>query len=143
MKLADIEGMSPGELAEQVGQGGRLVVYEYCISVILMSFRRSSAVFFIPPGSGALTSGLAYTLCSLLLGWWGIPWGPLWTIRSLVVNCSGGKDVTEVVMGRLRGDPAYFEDFGRSVKCRSCGHDNSTSRMTCKNCRAPLNGPQG
>ena len=23
---------------------------------------------------------------SLLLGWWGIPWGPIYTIRALVIN---------------------------------------------------------
>jgi len=29
---------------------------------------------------------LPFTLLSLLLGWWGNPWGPIYTIQSLWVN---------------------------------------------------------
>jgi hypothetical protein len=28
-----------------------------------------------------------------LLGWWGIPWGPIYSIQSLVTNFRGGKQV--------------------------------------------------
>ncbi|WP_256364380.1 hypothetical protein [Nostoc piscinale] len=39
---------------------------------------------------------------SLFLGWWGIPWGIIYTIQSVVTNLQGGKDVTPQVMSALR-----------------------------------------
>jgi hypothetical protein len=29
---------------------------------------------------------------SLLLGWWGIPWGPIYTIRALAINSKAKVD---------------------------------------------------
>jgi hypothetical protein len=34
-------------------------------------------------------------------GWWGIPWGPIFTVQSLVVNFKGGKDITAAVSGAM------------------------------------------
>ena len=45
--------------------------------------------------------GLPWTLLTLLAGWWGIPWGPIYTIQSLVVNLKGGKDVTASLAAQL------------------------------------------
>ena len=42
----------------------------------------------------AVVKGLPYTLLSLVAGWWGIPWGPIFTIGALYNNLKGGKDVT-------------------------------------------------
>jgi len=33
-----------------------------------------------------------------VLGWWGIPWGPIWTISTIVTNLRGGRDVTNEVV---------------------------------------------
>jgi hypothetical protein len=35
-----------------------------------------------------------FTMVSLLLGWWGIPFGPIFTVRAVVKNLSGGQVVT-------------------------------------------------
>ena len=43
-----------------------------------------------------------YTLISLLLGWWGIPWGPVYTIGSIFNNPTGGKDVTGDVLAAMQ-----------------------------------------
>lgn len=37
---------------------------------------------------------IAYTGATLLFGWWGIPWGPIYTVRAIVRNTLGGKRVT-------------------------------------------------
>ena len=100
-KIVGIDGMSPGELSFELQRGGKFVTYYYCISVIIMTFRRGSDIYFIKAGEGTFSKGLPWTLLSLLLGWWGIPWGPIWTIQSLVVNLRGGKDVTASVVNAL------------------------------------------
>lgn len=101
MKLVGIDRMSPGELNFELQRGGKFVHYYYCISIIVMTFRRGSHIYFIKAGESAVSKGLPWTLISLALGWWGIPWGPIWTIQSLAVNFRGGKDVTDAVVKSL------------------------------------------
>ena len=63
-----------------------------------MTFKRSSSVHFIKAGESATAKGLGWTFLTLIVGWWGIPWGPIHTIGSLFTNLSGGKNVTAEVI---------------------------------------------
>jgi hypothetical protein len=100
-RISGAEGLTPQELREAAGRGGRFIVFPYCISALVVSFRRSSPVFFIKPGESVFAKGALYCLISLFAGWWGIPWGPIWTLISLATNLSGGKDVTPGVLSAL------------------------------------------
>lgn len=69
-----------------------LVQYQACISFLLFTVKLSSR-FYVKE---SLSSGLAnvlYTLVTLLLGWWGLPWGPIYTIQVIIKNITGGKKV--------------------------------------------------
>ena len=104
--LEDIK--SDGELQVELQQGGKFVMYQYCISILIMTFKRSSNVYFIRHEENAVLKGLPFTLLSIVLGWWGIPWGPIYTIQSLWVNLKGGRDVTQEItpsMGRVTTTP--------------------------------------
>jgi hypothetical protein len=92
--VAGTEGMSLADLQQAVARGGRFVFFQYCFSVLILSFKRSSPIVFVRPGESAFAKGLPYSLISLVAGWWGIPWGPIWTIWTVAVNLGGGKDVT-------------------------------------------------
>jgi hypothetical protein len=94
MSIVGTEGLSDEEIEYELKHGGKFVVYEYCISVILVSFKQPSAVHFVRAGESAVSKGMKYTLLSLVAGWWGFPWGPIYTIWALVVNLRGGNDVT-------------------------------------------------
>jgi hypothetical protein len=102
MKIQGIEGMSPDEIRFEVQRGAKFVFFYYSVSVIVMSFRRPSPVYFIRPGQNALGKALPWTLLTLLAGWWGIPWGPIYTVQSLLVNFKGGKDVTVELSARMQ-----------------------------------------
>jgi hypothetical protein len=93
--------MTLADVHQAVANGGRFVLYQYAISVLILSFKRSSPVMFIRPGESAFMKGIQYSLISLVAGWWGIPWGPVWVILTLVTNCSGGKDLTPDVLAAL------------------------------------------
>lgn len=109
MKIVGIEGMSPDQLRFEIQRGAKMVYFQYCISVVLITFRRSSDVYFVRDGESAVSKGLPWTLLSLVAGWWGIPWGPIFTIQSLVTNLRGGKDVTADFSARLPGvSPVAF-----------------------------------
>jgi hypothetical protein len=71
--------------------------------VILLTFRRPSDIYFVRQGENAVVKGLPFTLVA---GWWGIPWGPIYTIQSIYNNSRGGKDVTQAVVNSLRAQAA-------------------------------------
>jgi hypothetical protein len=98
-----LEGMTLAEVQSEVQRGGRFVRYQYCISVLVMTFKRSSGIYFIKGGHSRVGPGATYTCISLLCGWWGIPWGPIWTITTVSTNFSGGKDITAAVLGAMQG----------------------------------------
>jgi molybdopterin-binding protein len=101
VKIHGIEGMSTHELDLEIRRGGKFVVFLYTISVLIMTFRRGSEVYFVKADESAVGKGLGYTLLTLLAGWWGIPWGPIYTIGSVFTNLSGSKDVTSEVVNVL------------------------------------------
>ena len=101
-KIIGIDGMSVEELNQEIQRGGKFVIFQYCISILVMTFKRPSEIYFIKGGEGTTGKSIGYTLTSLALGWWGIPWGPIYTIGSLVTNLGGGKDVTNEVVASMR-----------------------------------------
>ena len=101
-KIQGIEGMKYGEMEFELQRGGKFVYYQYCFSVIIMTFKRPSDVYFIRAEENAVKKGLPFTLLSFFAGWWGIPWGPIYTIQSFITNFQGGKDVTSSVVASLR-----------------------------------------
>lgn len=105
MKIVGAENMSPDQMRFEIQRGAKLVHFQYAISILVVSFRRSSNIYFIPAGEGAVGKSLPWTFLSLIAGWWGIPWGPIWTIQALITNFKGGKDVTAQIAARLQPVP--------------------------------------
>jgi hypothetical protein len=87
------EGLTNRDLAALIDQGARVVVFRYCISIVVITFRRSATVL-VRPGQSVKAAGLPYTLMSLALGWWGFPFGLIFTPIAIAQNLSGGTDVT-------------------------------------------------
>lgn len=90
-----------GQLEEDLRRGGKFVVFTYSISIIFMTFRKASSVYYIRSDESAFATGFKYMLISLVLGWWGIPWGPIYTIQSIWYAFTG-KDVTEEILNNIR-----------------------------------------
>lgn len=101
LKIVGIEGYTNETLREAVGRGGRFVIYSYNFSLVVLSFKQPSNIYFVPPGQNRILKGLPFTLISLTVGWWGIPWGIIYTFQSLHQNLTGGKDVTDGLLAAL------------------------------------------
>ncbi len=86
--------------------GERFVFFEFCISLIVVSLRRPSAVVRLGSDQQGWIRGLPYTILTLLLGWWCIPWGFVYTPLCLWTNLSGGR-----VLG-----PEEWETWSDSVQ---------------------------
>ena len=102
MSVRGIDGMSVDEVRSEVRNGGRFVVFLWTASVVIVSIKQPTDVHFIRADERAFTKALRPTLITLLFGWWGVPWGPIYSIESLATNLSGGRDVTQDVMDSFR-----------------------------------------
>jgi hypothetical protein len=107
--IKNIEGLSMAQLQQEINNGGKFVVFHYCISILIMTFKRGSNIYFIRSGESTFSHSIPYTILSLALGWWGIPWGPIHTISSLYTNITGGKDMTAEVMNAIGAGRAKEE----------------------------------
>lgn len=70
-----------------------VVRFEACYSFILFTTKAPSR-YFIKGNDNIFAIGFLYTLVTLLLGWWGIPWGPVYTLKALFTNIRGGHKQT-------------------------------------------------
>jgi hypothetical protein len=102
MTILGIQGMTEDDVRGEMARGGRFVIYQYCVSIIILTLKRSSNIYFIRGGHSSFAKGFPFIAISLFLGWWGIPWGPIYTVQSLVTNFAGGRDVTQQVLASLR-----------------------------------------
>ncbi|MGC3943618.1 MAG: hypothetical protein QM762_03615 [Chryseolinea sp.] len=99
--IKNLNGLSAEQVDREIQRGGRFVMYQYTISLIVVTLQRSSDIYFIPADEKGIAKGMVFTCVSLALGWWGLPWGPVRTISSIACNLSGGKDVTQEVMSLM------------------------------------------
>ncbi len=109
MKIKNIDGLSAEDLQQEVKNGGKFVYYAFTISLIVVTFRRTSGVYLVSGNENVVGKGLIYSLISMLFGWWGFPFGPKYTLESIRTNMKGGKDVTEEVMATVAGHILFRE----------------------------------
>ena len=101
MKIHGIEGLTTAQLNEELRQGAKFVLYQYCISVVFMTFKRGTDVYFVRANESTVGKGIGWSILTFFLGWWGIPWGPIHTVGSLITNFAGGKDVTSEILAAV------------------------------------------
>jgi hypothetical protein len=101
MNIRGLEKWDAEELRHELARGGRLVFFEFCVSLGVATLRCPSEVHLLRFGERGLVRGLPYSVLSLLFGWWGLPWGLIYTPLTLWTNLSGGRDVTAELRERL------------------------------------------
>lgn len=103
IEIKNTEGLSPEIIRAEVKNGGKFLQFDYTISIVVMTFKRSTDIYFIRHDQSHWKHSWPFTLCSLVIGWWGIPWGFIYTPMSLFTNLKGGRDLTADVV-RLYAD---------------------------------------
>ena len=103
MNISGLEGLTGEDIDRELRNGGRFVLFTYTISILVMTFKRPAGIHFVKGGRSAVVKGLVPTFVTVLLGWWGIPWWPIYSLSSIFGNLSGGKDVTNEVVASFGG----------------------------------------
>jgi hypothetical protein len=106
MPIHGIDKLSLRELEQELTNGGCFVFYEYCISLVFITLRRPTDIYFLRGNDAGLLRGIPFVLISLFLGWWGLPWGIIYTPLTIFTNLSGGHDVTAEVWTLLQSSAA-------------------------------------
>ena len=101
MEIKNTQGLRVSEIKLLVLQGAKFVVFPYTISFVLMTLKRSSDIYFIRPNESTFKYSYGFVLLNLVFGWWGIPWGPIYTIGAAYHHIIGGKNLTQEVMSHL------------------------------------------
>jgi DnaJ domain len=72
----------------------RSTVFYRVVSVLFVTTRTPIQGIFCSECANKI--GLQASLIAGLFGWWGFPWGPIWTIGSILGNAFGGKYTEDV-----------------------------------------------
>ena len=104
--------MTPGEIAFELNRGGKFVIYRYCFSAAVVTVMESTDVYLMRANQSRIIKGLPWTLLTLVVGWWGIPWGPIRTVQSLWINLHGGTDVTAEIADALQLTDVKWDVLG-------------------------------
>ncbi|WP_185153882.1 hypothetical protein [Dysgonomonas sp. 520] len=99
-QIKGIENMSVNDIRRELDNGAKFVIFTYVISLLVVSYKRSSSIHFVKPGDAKIAKGWPYFLISLIMGWWGLPWGPIYTFQAFYYAFAG-KNVTDEVMASL------------------------------------------
>ncbi len=76
MQIKNANGLSLDEMRRELDRGGKFVTFDWVLSLLVVTLKLRSDIYFVRDGESAAAKGLPFILLTLLLGWWGIPWGP-------------------------------------------------------------------
>jgi len=70
-------------------------IRQFRATLSFLFFTTSAPSRFLLSGRHSfIRTGLLYTLATLVFGWWGLPWGPIETVKSITRNLRGGHRIT-------------------------------------------------
>lgn len=95
----------------------RYTIFYEVKSFLLFTQRSTKQGVFCSECAGK--QALKSTAITWLLGWWGVPWGPIYSIQALFINMLGGKQPTNV-NARLAAYQAWvFALLGKAQMARA------------------------
>jgi hypothetical protein len=96
--------MEHHELVCQITNGGRFVTFPYVVSIVIFTFQRNlSGVKLVRTGNWPMHEVISATIITSLAGWWGLPFGPIYSILSLYHLWHGGRDATKEILTNALG----------------------------------------
>jgi hypothetical protein len=96
----------------------RYIVFWYVVSVLVSTTRKSFQGVFC--SSCAPKKAIYASAITWLSGWWGFPWGPIWTVGALYRNLLNGfypADTNAQILGR---QAIYFWEKDKLALANAC-----------------------
>ena len=157
VNIIGIENMTYAEIIKEIENGGRFVNFYYCFSIIIFTLKRPTNIYFLRSDESAFLKGIGPTFITILFGWWGIPFGIIYTIQCLIYNLGKDKDKTDEITSNLysnlllstyrreeinnnkyinnQSQETQNEDLKRkSFFCKYCGKEIPDYALFCNKC---------
>ncbi|WP_426477569.1 hypothetical protein ACP3T3_20530 [Chryseobacterium sp. CBSDS_008] len=99
--IKNMGGLTIDQINHELNRGAKFVVFRYAVSIIIITVKNGSDIYFIRADESSAKYSWKYSLLTFFFGWWGIPFGPIYSISSLYRNFAGGKDVTQEVLNHF------------------------------------------
>jgi hypothetical protein len=117
---AELEDPVPAEIpapilcsvCAKISAQPRIVIFKSVKSFLVVTIRKPIAGVFC--SDCAQKQSLKASATSWLLGWWGFPWGPIYTAQALIGNMFGGTEPPLDNAKMLGYQAYYFYRTGRS-----------------------------
>ncbi len=125
-QIYGLEELSYDELQMQLRNGSRFVCYSIVISAAIITSRNSTEIYLVRPDRNSPAARWASTFFTFIFGWWGFPYGIIYTPQALVRNCKGGIDRTNEVVEIL--DSFFGEErLAHCLESRETAPDRTSS----------------
>jgi hypothetical protein len=111
-------------VCQRVTAQPRYAIYRQVISAMFITWRTVNQGIFCSE-CGAKNAYRA-SLKTWLLGWWGFPWGPIYSIQAIIWNMRGGEQPPLNNLRILSWQAIYFSQMGRSGLARAVARDALT-----------------
>jgi hypothetical protein len=95
----------------------RYVIFYRVVSLLFVTSRNPIQGIYC--NKCAEKASLKATAFTWLLGWWGFPWGPIFTVHALFVNMFGGKRPIDINARVLAHQAWYLASIGRMDVARA------------------------
>lgn len=116
----DIEPIACSCCGKVTAQPRYMIFYKVMSFVVLT---RQTPVQGIFCSACAEMQALKASAVTWILGWWGFPWGPIWSIRALLSNMNGGKRPAGTNVSILCYQAGYFASVGRNDLARGIAQE--------------------
>jgi hypothetical protein len=100
-------GQNREDVLRSMERGAIVVRYPYVISAVLVSFALESRAVLIERPAQRYTGTIPYLLLTLVFGWWGVPWGPIFTAKAVWCLMRGGEEITDSIHEELQSSMDY------------------------------------
>lgn len=99
----------------------RYVIYRHVVSAVFVTWRSVQQGIFC----SECGAKLAYraSLKTWLAGWWGIPWGPIYSVHAIFSNMLGGEQPPNSNFSILSWQATYFAYVGQLDLARAVARD--------------------
>lgn len=131
--IIGIDNINMSELTLELQKGAKFVTYPVVISFILATERTSSDIFFIRHNESAFIKGVPSFFKTFVFGWWGLPYGLIYTPLALIKIMMGGNDVTGYIMSDIIQQQNNQTYINLNI-CPNCKKENEINSKFCIFC---------
>jgi hypothetical protein len=108
-------------ICHKISAQPRYVIYRHVVSLVFMTRRGGRQGIFC--SKCAAKQAYRASAQTWLLGWWGLPWGPIYSIRAIYSNMVGGEQPPLNNVRILSWQARYFASIGRLDFAKAVARD--------------------